>query len=246
MQIEETQILFLTGASVFAFALIHLFIGKLTFLDVLPRSRWLSFAGGVAVAYVFLHILPELSGHQKAFAEGLGVGERAAESWVYLISFSGLALFYGLERAVKKSRKSSDRDRVEAEILWLHIISFGIYNILIGYLLLHREETGVRSLVMYTIAMSLHFVTNDYGLRQDQKNQYDAIGRWAIAGSVLFGWALAVFASLPRIIIGFLFAFLAGGVILNVLKEELPGEYQSRFWPFVLGGASYASLLILV
>ena len=70
MQIEETQILFLTGACAVAFALIHLFIGKLTFLNALPRSRWLSFAGGVAVAYVFLHILPELSGHQETFAEG--------------------------------------------------------------------------------------------------------------------------------------------------------------------------------
>ena len=246
MQIEETQILFLTGGSVFAFALIHLFIGKLTFLDVLPRSRWLSFAGGVAVAYVFLHILPELSGHQESFAEGLEIGEKAAESWVYLVAFSGLALFYGLERFVKKSRKSSDRDRVEAEILWLHMISFGIYNILIGYLLLHREETGVWSLLLYTVAMSLHFVTNDYGLRQDQKNQYDAIGRWVIAGSVLFGWILAVFVSLPQIIIGFVFAFLAGGVILNVLKEELPEERRSKFWPFALGGIFYASLLILV
>ena len=237
---------FLTGACAVAFALVHVFIGKLTFLAILPRSRWLSFAGGVAVAYVFLHILPELSGHQKTFAEVLGVGDKAAEAWVYLVAFSGLVLFYGLERAVKTSRKSSERDRVESELLWLHIVAFGTYNILIGYLLLHREETGVWPLAIYAIAMSLHFVTNDYGLRQDQRDQYDASGRWAIAGAVLFGWALGAFASLPQIIIGFLFAFLAGGVVLNVLKEELPEERQSKFWPFALGGAVYAMLLIIV
>lgn len=246
MQIEDTQMLVLTGASAVAFALIHVLIGKLTFLDVMPRSRWLSFAGGVAAAYVFLHILPELGGHQETFAEGLEIGERAAEVWVYLVAFSGLALFYGLERAVKTSRKLSARDRVESKILWLHLVSFGIYNVLVGYLLLHREEPGLWSLSIFTIAMSLHFVTNDYGLRQDQKDQYDAVGRWVIAGAVISGWALAVFASLPQIIIGFIFAFLAGGVVLNVLKEELPGERQSRFWPFALGGVSYAILLILV
>lgn len=236
--------LVITGACAVAFALIHLFIGKLTFLDVVPRSRWLSFAGGVAVAYVFLHILPELSGHQQTFAQALGVSDATAEVWVYLVALSGLALFYGLERAAKVSRKSSARDRVEAEVLWLHIASFAAYNILIGYLLLHREEPGLGSLLTYTFAMSLHFVTNDFGLRQDQKDQYDTYGRWVIAGAVLFGWVIGVFASMPEIVVGFLFAFLAGGVVLNVLKEELPEELKSRFWPFALGTAGYAVLLI--
>ena len=238
--------LILTGVFSVAFALIHIFIGRLIFLDVLPRSRWLSFAGGVAVAYVFLHIMPELSRHQETFSKGLGVSDKAAEAWVYLVALSGLSLFYGLERAAKTSRKSSAEDRVESEILWLHIVSFGIYNILIGYLLLHREETGLWPLFTYAAAMSLHFLTNDFGLRQDQKDQYDAFGRWIIAVAVLLGWVLGVFASLPDIIVGFLFAFLAGGVVLNVLKEELPEERKSRFWPFALGGAGYAALLIMM
>jgi len=40
-----------------------------------------------------------------------------------------------------------------------------------------------------------------------------------------------------------LVAVLAGGVILNVLKEELPEECRSRFTPFLLGAAAYAGLL---
>lgn len=89
----------LTALFVFGFVLVHLFVGRLRFLDVVPRSRWLSFAGGVAVAYVFLHILPELGGHRRTFAAQLELGERAAESWVYLVALAGLALFYGLSTA---------------------------------------------------------------------------------------------------------------------------------------------------
>ncbi len=137
--------LILAGACSVAFVLIHLFIGKLAFLDVLPRSRWLSFSGGVAVAYVFLHILPELSSHQQTFARGLRVGDNAAEAWVYLVALSGLAFFYGLERAAKASRRSSAKDRVESEVLWMHIVSFGVYNVLIGYLLLQRPRPTPRS-----------------------------------------------------------------------------------------------------
>ena len=41
-----------------------------------------------------------------------------------------------------------------------------------------------------------------------------------------------------------LFAFLAGGVILNVIKEELPEEQESLFWAFALGAALYTALLL--
>ena len=41
-----------------------------------------------------------------------------------------------------------------------------------------------------------------------------------------------------------LFALLAGGIILNVLKEELPEERKSRFWAFALGAGTYAALLL--
>ena len=38
-------------------------------------------------------------------------------------------------------------------------------------------------------------------------------------------------------------AFLGGGVVLNVLKEEVPSQRQSRFWAFAGGAAGYAALL---
>src|SRR5690606_33800677 len=149
--------------------LIHLFIGRLRFLDVVPRSRWLSAAGGVAVKYMFLHVLPELSAHQQTFAGALDLSATAAEAWVYLVALAGLACFYGLERAAKVSRNRSTeqgkQDAVEAEIFWLHAGSFGLCNVLIGYLLVHREEPGIWPLINYFVAMALHFLTNDFGLR---------------------------------------------------------------------------------
>lgn len=239
----------LTALFALGFALIHVFIGKMKFLAVLPRSRWLSAAGGVAVAYIFLHILPELSAHQATFAEALGVEEQTAENWVYLVALAGLATFYGLERMARTSRgryrEAGGPDRVQDEIFWIHVGSFGIYNVLIGYLLVHREETGLWPLLIYFVAMALHFVTNDFGLREDHKEVYDHKGRWVIAGAVLLGWLLGLLTTLPEVAIGFLFAFLAGGVVLNVLKEELPEERESRFWAFGLGCAAYAGLLLV-
>ena len=238
----------LTGAFAALFAAVHLGIGALTFLDRTPRSRWLSGAGGVAVAYVFLHILPELASHRRTFSEELGTSEGTAESLVYLVALAGLGVFYGLERVLETSRNGSrgaDRQGIPpAGTFWLHIGSFSLYNAIIGYLLLHREETGLWSLLTYGIAMALHFVTNDFGLREDHKIRYDRTARWVIAAAVIGGWIVGLVTTLPEITIAFLFAFLAGGVVLNVLKEELPEERESRFLPFFLGGAGYAALLV--
>jgi hypothetical protein len=46
--------------------------------------------------------------------------------------------------------------------------------------------------------------------------------------------------------IGRLLAFLGGGVILNVMKEELPEERDSRFWAFAAGAAVYAAFMFLL
>jgi hypothetical protein len=39
-------------------------------------------------------------------------------------------------------------------------------------------------------------------------------------------------------------AFVGGSVILNVLKEELPEDRQSRFGAFLVGAAAYSALLL--
>jgi hypothetical protein len=234
--------------SALVFAAIHLFIGRLRALDVVPRSRWLSGAGGVAVAYVFLHILPELAAHRETFVAVLGVEGLAAEMRVYLVALAGLVTFYGLERAATVSRHRSRRQRgedaVESGLYWIHIGAFAVYNALIGYLLLHRDETGGWSLATFSVAMALHFVTADFGLRQHHKGRYDHSGRWILSAAVLLGWLLAVVTSVHEIVLALLFAFLAGGVVLNVLKEELPDERESRFWPFLAGAGAYAALLL--
>ena len=246
----NTQFTMVTGALAAAFALIHIYIRRLKFLAGVPRNRWLSFAGGVAVGYIFLHILPELGSHADSFARGLGMEPPIAETLAYGVALLGLASFYGVERAVKisraRSRERGHGDQVEQSMLWLHIGSFSALNVLIGYLLLHREEGGWWALALYFVAMSLHFVTNDFGMREDHAEAYDRTGRWIIAGAVLAGWVLGLLVTVPPVAIGFLFGFLAGGIVLNVLKEELPQERESRFGPFLFGAVLYAGLMLAI
>lgn len=239
----------LTALLAVGLAAIHLYSGRMRFLDVLPRSRWLSVAGGISVAYVFVHLLPDLAEEQETIREAAGESFNFLEYHVYLVALIGLAAFYGLERSAKTSRRrkrtAGGEDSTEAGVFWVNAASFTVYNALIGYLLLHREEPGVWSLILFAFAMGVHFVVNDYGLRRDHKGTYDRIGRWVLAAGILAGWVVGLFFEVSEAAIAVLFGFLAGGVIMNVLKEELPEDHESRFWAFALGAAAYAVILLV-
>ncbi|HEV2092161.1 MAG TPA: hypothetical protein VGR18_03235 [Rubrobacter sp.] len=231
-----------------ALAAVHLFSGRMRFLNASPRSRWLSAAGGVSVAYVFVHLLPDLAEEQETLREAVGEGFTFIEYHVYLVALVGLAAFYGLERAAKlsrgKRRRTGGGDATGAGVFWLHTTSFALYNALIGYLMLHREEPGAGSLILFAFAMGVHFVVNDFGLREDHKGAYERAGRWVLAAAVLAGWAVGLLFEISEAALAVLFAFLAGGVVMNVLKEELPEERESRFWVFALGAALYSAVLL--
>ena len=236
-------------AAAVAQALVHLLAGGLRFLRGTPRSVWLSTAGGVSVAYVFVHVLPELAEGQEAVRQAAPPGLRFLENHVYLVALLGLGVFYGLERAAVTSRRhqagGEDAPTPPPSVFWLHIGSFAVYNALIGYLLLRRrEESDATSLLLFSAAMAMHFVVNDFGLREHHKGLYDRVGRWVLAVAILAGWGIGRAAEIGEAALAVLFAFLAGGVMLNVLKEELPEERESRFWAFAAGAAGYTALLL--
>lgn len=169
---------------------------------------------------------------------------------VYLVALTGLVVFYGLERAIRASRADHRADDAPEPsrpgVFWLHLAAFALYNLLIGYLLVHREERGAWSLTIYAVAMALHFLTTDFGLRQDYRRRYDGLGRWVLVAAIAGGWGLGLATAVPASAVSLLFAFLAGGVVMNVMKEELPEERKSRFLPFLTGAGVYSGLLVAI
>ena len=94
--------------------------------------------------------------------------------------------------------------------------------------------------------MALHFLVNDYGLRHHHAERYHRVGRWVLASGVLLGWLLGTTLTLTDLALAVPVAFLGGAVVLNVIKEELPAERESRFWAFAIGAFGYAGLLLAV
>lgn len=227
-------------------ALVHLYAGRLRFLDAIPRSRWLSFGSGISVAYVFLHLLPELAETRERLAADAVTPLERVDNPVFVLATVGLTLFYGLERLAKNSRTEQRHaegdDSTGPDIFWLHIGAFALYNLIIGYLLAEHGGRGL-GYALFLLALTLHFLVNDYGMRDHHKEDYHRRGRWVLAGAVIAGVTLRWVLPMPMVYVYLMMAFIAGAIVLNVLKEELPENRRSRFSAFFLGLVVYAALL---
>ena len=246
-------------AATICFAIVQLLARYFRRLTELPRSVWLSVAGGVTVAYVFVALLPETEEHARRLEEAGVFSEAVLEQVghpIYLLALAGLLFFYGLERLALRGRSAKDEpEAVEDEpglekghdeptgTFWIHVGTFTLYNAMIGYLLTDEEGYGLRQLLLYTLAMSLHLLVNDVGLRLHHRQLYDKFGRWMMAAAPLVGFGLGALAAVPAAMVSGMFGFLCGATVLNTLKEELPEESQSRFWAFAGSAVLFSGLL---
>ncbi|SDO20187.1 hypothetical protein [Geodermatophilus sp. DSM 45219] len=260
----------LIGALVAAvlLAALHLAAPHVRRLPFVPERATASFAGGLAVAYVFLHLLPEIAEGNEA------VGEVLAEQLeptpltdlgIFLVALAGFAAFYGLQRLADRRAPAPSRTAVpvggggageaaaagsEPEppgVYWLHLGSFMVYNGLITYTMALRLRTGIAFAVLFTIAMGLHFVLTDRSLEEHYPRRFARSGRLLLAGALLAGWLLDVFfAPTSTVVVALLTALLGGSILLNVFKEELPATGRSSYRWFLAGLVLYAGLLTLV
>lgn len=221
-------------------AAVHPLVGRIE-LASSRRQRWLSAAGGATIAYVFVLVFPELSEAGLTVVETVPGRRQVA---VYLVSLVGFVLFYGVDTYVVQRRR--EEPETSGTVFRVHIGTFLLYNTLIGYLLLHQQTGGLSNQFFYGVAMALHFVVNDYGLREHHRDEYDRRGRWLLAAGVLVGVTIGAATEVHEGLVAVMFAFLAGGIVFNAIRGELPNPKVSRFGYFLAGAASYTVVLLML
>lgn len=236
-------------ASTLALAALHLAAPRIRRLPGVPERATGSFAGGIAVSYVFLHLLPEIAEGHSELRELLGEEGSPSlmvELGIFMVALVGFLIFYGLERAATAHHGTARGP--SRSVYRLHLAAFGLYNGVITYTLPLTYRTGVAFAMLFTLAMGLHFLLSDRGLEEHYGQWFD---RWPprllLAAALLAGWGLAVlFAPTRTMTVSLLVAFLSGSVLLNVFKSELPSARQSSFGWFTAGLGLYAALLAAV
>ncbi len=234
----EAPSLLETGFAAVLLAAAFVVLGRL----LTPRSLT-SFGGGMAAAYVFLHVMPELHGARHAFTEAAAMALPYEGKAIYYLALAGFLSFYGIRHFHTRqlSAREGKPDRLDFQV---QIGGFAAYAWLMGYLLLRGLEAHHIAIGLYAVAMAFHCLAINRELSHEYGNDYRRTGRFILAGMALAGWASAALLDLPASLIPLLLAFLSGAVIMNSLILELPTEKDGRFWPFITGGLLYGLILL--
>lgn len=225
---------------------VHLFGYRMDgLLGRIPRGYWLSFASGVSISYVFLHIMPELHDGEEIVASAVSGPLGVQELLIYIVALVRAVLFYGLRRLTAHSDQIDRSWQVILDFaFWLSIGAFAIYNAIVAHTIHHRAAVGANVLAAFVVAMSLHFAVNDYGLHRRFFRAYERYGRWTLIVAIVVGWSAGFLIKGSEATVLIMLAFLMGGTVLHVLAEELPEQRANSYGAFIAGAIVYSFVLV--
>ena len=225
------------------FAAHHDRIGKTKFLS--PSTALRSFSSGLAVAYVFVLLIPEFEiFRQKNILPYLNA---------FQLALIGLVVYKGLQHlclllANKRSEAMGDwafvSSKQQERLLGFRvsIAVFVIYASLI-VLTLPYQLDHFASLVdkcLYLLTFFLHLGFNLVGLYEEDERHYHRVVPKVVAAFLTLSLVLTLFGVLSTGVLLTALAFLAGVIIFSVFRNELPTAEKSSFPWFAIGVAFFA------
>ncbi len=236
-----------SGAAMLLFAGVFLAGGRVHPLRPFVRDQRsaISVGAGVSIAYVFVHVLPELQLARRDVVEAGSVPVPFEGAAVYFLALIGFLLFYALDHVRLRLRLREPQRTGHADASFtLHVAGFAAYVALLSYLLVRDAPESRAMLALYAVTVAVHLLCVDHSLREEDGAAYERIGRYVLAGSALVGWAGGLFVAVPALALAALMALISGAIIVNSAIMELPTEKDGRFLPFALGGFLYGATLL--
>ena len=208
------------------------------------QVRWASFGGGAGMAYVFVHLLPELASHGQALSDAPGMETFAptpiTEALLFLIALVGIMVTYSLDVLASHERQAG---KVAGS---LHTLNFAAISYLYAYSLPSLISTGLAYGVLFTIAISAHVLLADRTMAARHPTIFRTRTRWFGTAALVLGLLhAALLHPVADLHLAIATAFLGGGLLMAVFREELPAVNRTRLGWLVAGTVSMTSLLLL-
>ncbi|WP_237056707.1 hypothetical protein [Microbulbifer sediminum] len=235
---------YISFSAVLILCLICWTLPRWQFLQGSNHPPILSVSAGVGISYVFLALLPKLAEIQTSiFVKGddsalLPVGLHA-----YLAALVGFVIFLLLVRKDLAEDEDTKGRRPSSTVILVTSI-FALYNAQIGFLLGAWPIPYWLSYLGLTFAFGMHFIGINYHLWRHYPNRYTRYFRVVFSLSMLAGWLGSLLAEQLNPAFKFSTMFVAGGIIITAIREEIPPREEANI-PYFLVAVIAASLFII-
>ena len=198
--------------------------------------RWppylLSAGAGIGIAYVVVHLLPEIAIGAEIVRRSTEGRLPYAELHAYLLVLIGIIGTLFLRGLQTGRHGMTPHPRVR-------IVQPALSALIVGYLLSVRVDTELGPIFLFTLAIGLHVALNAHGLAVKLGSPQ---GGLVLAAAIAGGYALGMGWSAPPVVIAGLVALLAGGVMTRTIHEIL--DEESHLVALTVGASLEAALLL--
>jgi hypothetical protein len=242
----------LTLAGLIFMYLAHILSNWVSLLNTLKTHGWISFSAGASVAYVFVHVFPEIGIYQQQIAEHAGHLQPVSfiNQPLYLAALGGLCLLYLLDTLETGFRDETSntlqRDKYYMPLFSIRGFLYFLYNIMIAYMITQRPGQGLINITLVAIALMLHFVVINSRAHEAYGELFDRYIRWPAAGSLILGWILGITVNLPEALTVTVFSLIGGMITYIALKSELPQTEHRAPFHFLAGALIYALVVLAI
>ena len=215
------------------------------FLDLPIALR--SFSSGLAVAYVLTMLIPEY----QIFNEKVTYG------WInaYKLSLFGLIAYKGIQHycllvANKSSQTMGEwgfvKSRQEEKLLGFRVSTsvFAVYASLILLTLPYQLTylNGPADKLLYLLTFVMHLGFNIFGLFEENEKHFKRLVPPVVITVLSASLVLTLFNVLSTALLLGCLSVLAGIILYNVFKNELPSAENSSFAWFAIGVFIFVSV----
>ena len=203
----------------------HIFSKKLR-----TNQKLVSFSAGVAIAYIVLHLLPEIS--SNALIDGRKL---------FLFALLGFVSLNLIEQFIYKEmgklRNLSSYHR------GVHVAYFFIYNFLIGAVLVVFAAKGLKQTLLFFVPFLLYIIAEmlpqEFAFKSSISKIFYSMA--PVFGAIAGIYSIDFLAS----IFGELISFITGTLLYIVIRESLPSDRAEKPVYFIIGVLLYTAIIYL-
>jgi hypothetical protein len=190
------------------------------------KMKFISFAAGVSVSYIFLVMLPKVYG-----------GAIGLSNLLFLAILFGFGTFHIVEKYIRQNFTGPDL-RKEHKVI--HSITSFIYFYAVGFILVELTEVNSLDSLLLFIPISLHIIIDSLPRRATKKHHLRAIS----ASSPFLGAITASFVGIGQAGNVALEGIVGGALLYTVVRESLPRERLGKPIYFITGMLLFTVLIL--
>lgn len=226
-----------------ALAAAHFFAYRVSRLPNKTQDVLASVGGGAAIAYIFVHLMPELAIGGRELS-GLDVTRFTptpiTEAGLFLTAMLGMVTFFVLEVRTAEGHAST---RTSFRV---HLLAFASISAIYAYTLPSLVTTGWDYAVLFTVVLGAHLLLADRVLARAHPEQFAHETRWVGMAAVGAGFLAAyVLPPANEYLLAIGTAYLGGVLLMTTFREELPAASRARIPWFLIGLTVMTALLLI-